>query len=36
VWCEIGPPATVVEATPAIARSVVRCLVDWAAAPVEG
>jgi hypothetical protein len=36
VWCELGPPATVVEATPAIARAVVRSLVDWAAAPVEG
>ena len=34
VWCEIGP-RQVVEATPAIARAVVRCCVDWAAAPVE-
>lgn len=36
VWCELGPPARVVEATAGIARAVVRCLVDWAAAPVEG
>jgi N-acetylmuramoyl-L-alanine amidase len=36
VWCEIGPPARVVETTPAIARAVVECLVTWAAAPVEG
>jgi N-acetylmuramoyl-L-alanine amidase len=36
VWCEIGPPARVVEATPAIGRAVVRCFIDWAAAPVEG
>ena len=36
VWVELGPPTRVVEATAAIARAVVRCLVDWAAAPVEG
>jgi hypothetical protein len=36
VWVELGPPTRVVETTPAIARAVVRCLVDWAAAPVEG
>ncbi|MBV9953596.1 MAG: peptidoglycan-binding protein [Acidimicrobiia bacterium] len=36
VWCEVGPPARVVEATAAIGRAVVRGFVDWAAAPVEG
>jgi N-acetylmuramoyl-L-alanine amidase len=36
VWCELGPPAKVVETTAAIARAVERCFVDWAAAPVEG
>jgi N-acetylmuramoyl-L-alanine amidase len=36
VWCEVGPPARVVETTAAIGRAVVRSFVDWAAAPVEG
>jgi N-acetylmuramoyl-L-alanine amidase len=36
VWCEVGPASRVVEATPAIGRAVARCLVEWAAAPVEG